>query len=222
MKLGPDETAYIGASDHNNSIVTLNSAETVGRVLFGRGGTGSSLTVESGGSLTLTRSGKYNRLGHTSAITVNLNDGAITCASSKVTTDGGSTFNISGGTFSADDYEIGKVSAADLKVIGSSATINIADKTEFGADSSTTFDFNGGSEVSTWNTERIEIDAGAKLSVVGASALGVGTYDLISYKKESKASASFTEGSITGLAGGLSGSFSSDADSIYLTVVAVP
>jgi hypothetical protein len=159
-----------------------------------------------------------HRFGQTSAFTVNLETGgAINVANAKITSDVGSIFNINGGDFDAKNYN---ASNAAINMNSATATVDIAGTSAFGASSVATFDFLGGSTVSTWNTDILTITSGATLSVVGSAVMGEGIYDLVTYT--GALSGAFTTGTITGLAGGLSGSILSDGDSIYLNVVPEP
>lgn len=215
-RIGPSPSGVL----KNNSVVTLDTQESINRFIFGQGGTGCSLTVAFGGSLTTTSTTDH-RFGQTSAFTVNLEAGGkINVSNAKITSDAGGIFNINGGDFDTKSYSAGTGSSAAVNVKGSTASIDIADTSTFGAFATLSFDFNGGNSVSTWNTVNLDILDGAILDIAGGSALGIGTYDLLSYS--GTLAGSFTAGTITGLGNGLSGSIQSDGDSIFLNVAPVP
>ncbi len=220
VKPGTGDLARIAQTGRSNSIVTLDTSESVSRFIFGQGGLNSSLTVVSGGSLT-TSSTTDHRFGQTSAFTINLETGgAINVQNAKITSDAGGIFNVNGGDFDSKNYSVGSGSAGTVNVNSASATMDVAGTSTFGAFSTISFDFNGGGSVSTWDTAALTITSGATLNIAGASALGEGTYDLLTYT--STLTGSFTTGTIVGLAGGLSGSILSDGDSIYLNVIPEP
>lgn len=219
-KPGTTALARIAGTGRNNTIATLDTTESIGRFIFGQGGTGGSLTVVSGGSLT-TSSTTDHRFGQSSAFTINLETGgAINVANATITSDAGGIFNINGGDFDAKAYNAGSSGTGTVNVDSASATIDIAATSTFGASSVMSFDFNAGSSVSTWNTAGLSITSGATLGIVGASALSEGTYDLLAYS--GVLTGSFTTGTISGLGAGLSGSILSDGDSVYLNVIPEP
>lgn len=214
------DLARIAGTGRDNSVVTLDTSETITRFILGQGGLNGSLTVVNGGSLTTTSTTDH-RFGQTSAFTVNLeNGGTINVQNAKITSDAGGIFNINGGDFDSSAYSVGTGSAGTVNVNSATATIDVANTSAFGAFSTLSFDFNGGSAVSIWNTQGLTITSGATINISGASALGQGTYDLLAYT--GTLTGSFTTGSIAGLGAGLSGSILSDGDGVYLNVIPEP
>ena len=125
---------------------------------------------------------------------------------------------------SVSSYTSGGFLGADtsINITGNAATsIGIAGTSTFSNYSTLKFDFNGGTEVTSWDTAGLTIGGtGTSLNIVGSAAMGEGIYELVTYS--GAFSGSFATETITGLAGGLSGSIVFDGDSMNLVVVPEP
>lgn len=212
--------------------VTLDG-EVANRLTLGQSGSSGTLTVLSG-SLTLAGTNANNGtlyyswggVGDTTGI-VNLEGGSLTV---DVALQAGNNsagdiarLNISGGTLSAGSFNSSSFAGAEssVNITGSDATIGIVGGSTFQDYSTLKFDFDGGTTVSAWDTAGFTIGAtGTTLTVVGSTAMGVGTYELVTYSGAQ--TGSFATESITGLASGLSGSIVFDGDSMNLVVVPEP
>ena len=147
----------------------------------------------------------------------------VNVANATITSDAGSTFNIYGGDFDSKNYNAGSSSAATINVDSSSATIDVAGTSTFGANSTVMFDFNNGVLVSTWYTSDFTIGSGAKLEVLGLGSLGINEYELVNFSGNLTGSyADPADITITGLGAGLVGTVEYDADSMNLVVSAIP
>lgn len=223
----PTDFTRISRGGYDNSIVTLDTVETLtgtgGRFIFGQGGSGGSLTIVSGGSLT-TEGTTVHRNGQTSAFTLTVQDGgAINVQNADVTSDAGSILNVDGGDLDFKGYNVGGGSAGTVKMNSATATVDVSGTSSFGAHSTLSFDFNGGTTVSTWDTNNLTITSGAKLTIIANGTMGVGTYDLVTYSgTRTGAYSDPADITITGLDAELVGTIGYDSDSMFLTIVADP
>lgn len=188
----PSSFARIGGGGRSNSIVTLNTVETLtgtgssGRFIFGQGGTGNSLTIEAGGSLT-TNGTVVHRLGQTSAFDTTI-EGTLNVQNADVSSDAGSTVILDGG-----DVDIGRTYQmfdATLDIRNSMGTFTVVNDFTTTNDSTLdyTFDANGvtsidiGDMLSIASGADLVIDASAY--VVGPTTVSLATYDSLANANE--------------------------------------
>ena len=156
----PTGFARVSNGTRNNSIITLRTVESlvgggsVGRFIFGQGGTGSSLTIVSGGSLT-TDGTTAHRIGQTTAFTLTLEDGgSLNVPNSQVTSAAASTFTATGGFASfGRSYNL---SAGSVMNLSGSADINVAQALTFDNSSLTISD-------------SVDLDVGGGLTLTSGS-----------------------------------------------------
>ena len=150
------------------------------RFIFGQGGTGSSLTIVSGGSLTTTGT-TVHRLGQISAFTTTVQDGgALDVQNAFVSSAAGSSLIVTGGDLDfGSTYELFD---ATIAVTGSTATFDIGNDLTTSASSMLDYTFDAGGVTAIDIVDQLSITNGASL-VVDASAFtpGATTISLATY-----------------------------------------
>lgn len=191
----PTGFARISGGSRNNSVVTLDTVETLigagssGRFIFGQGGTGSSLTIVSGGSLT-TNGTTVHRIGQTSGFDVTVEaGGTLNVQNANVSSDVGSTLTVSGGDVDFGvDYLLG--SNSTIAIANSTATFNIGDDLSIGATSILNYTFDATGIALIDINDALTINSGADLVIdaslysPGATTISLATYGSLANANE--------------------------------------
>lgn len=191
----PDSFARIAGSGRNNSIVTLDSVETLvgagsgGRFIFGQGGTGGSLTIVSGGSLT-TSGTVVHRIGQTSGFDLTIETGGtLNVQNAPVTSEVGSNFTVSGGDVDfGGNYTLG--SDSTIAIESSTATFNIGDDLSIGSTSTLNYTFDATGIASIDIGDVLTINSGADLVIdasqyiPGATTISLATFGSLANANE--------------------------------------
>jgi len=190
----PTGFARVAGGGANNTVVTIDDTQllagTGGRFIFGQGGTGGSVTIVSGGSLT-TQGTTVHRLGQTSAFTTTIEaGGTLNVQNAGTSTAAGSSVIVNGGNL---DFLSFQQLDATVQINGSLATFDVVNNYTTTADSILEFNLDAAGISSIDVGGQLGINSGADL-LVDASGYSPGptTVSLATYGSLTNAN-EFTE-----------------------------